>query len=44
MYYKLMIKRDSFFSMWYKEFGSNDKDKVESMYHQILRSPNIEAN
>lgn len=41
MYYKVMIKRDSFFAMWREEFGSFKKKKTDTMFYEISKAKNI---
>lgn len=43
VYYKVMLKRKGWFTSWYKEFGSFDKKKTNSIYYKILKAKNIET-
>lgn len=41
LYYKLMIKPDSFLSVWSEEFGSFDKKEVDSAFNKVKGARNI---
>lgn len=43
-YYKVMIKKDGFFTFWHEEFGSFNKDKVDEVYFEISKAKNIERS
>ena len=41
MYFKVMLKRDRLFSLWYEEFGSFNKKDTDDMFYEISKARNI---
>jgi len=41
MYYKVMLKTNSWFSKWYKEFGSFNQKETDDKYREICKAKNI---
>jgi len=40
--YQVMLKSNAFFSSWYEEYSSFDRDKTDDIYYKILRCKNVE--
>lgn len=40
-YYKIMLKKDSIFSIWWEQFGSFDKEETNAKYYEFLKCRNI---